>query len=95
MTGTGQFQLLSLNVITTNKIDAGKFLLLESNIWKGEEEVPSLRTGLVNDDLIHNRTTIVGEIRFLFYVPSNNAGGAIYGDFADIKEALTLTTQGE
>ncbi|MDR1562263.1 MAG: phage major capsid protein [Dysgonamonadaceae bacterium] len=93
MTGTGQFQLLSLNVITTNKIAAGKFLLLESNIWKGEEESPSLRTGLVNDDLLHNRTTIVGEIRFLFYVPSNNIGGAIHGDFADIKEALTLTSE--
>jgi hypothetical protein len=88
MTGTGQFQLLNLNVITTNKIPAGEFLVLESNIWKGEEELPSLRTGLANDDIIHNRSTIVGEIRFLFYVPTSNKGGAVHGNFADIKEAL-------
>jgi len=85
----GQFGLLGLRVITTNKVTAGTFLIGESGTWNIEEEAPSLRTGLVNDDLIHNRMTIVGEIFFLSYVPSNNAGGWVQGNFANIKEALS------
>jgi hypothetical protein len=91
----GKFSLLALNVITTSKVAAGTFLLGESGIWKVEEEPPQLRTGLVNDDFIHNRMTIVGEIFFLSYVPSNNAGGWLEGNFADIKEALAVVEVNE
>ena len=84
----GSFALLGLRVITTNKVAAGTFLLGESSTWFIEEEPPQVRTGLVNDDFIHNRMTIVGEIFFLSYVPSNNAGAWVSGSFADIKEAL-------
>lgn len=84
----GQFGLLGLRVITTNKVTSGTFLLGEAGTWFIEEESPTLRTGLVNDDLIHNRMTIVGEIFFLSYVPSNNAGAWVNGNFEDIKEAL-------
>lgn len=84
----GQFGLLGLRVITTNKVNAGTFLIGEGGTWYIEEESPSLRTGLMNDDMIHNRMTIVGEIFFLSYVPSNNAGAWIMGNFATIKEAL-------
>lgn len=91
ITQGGAFNPLGLNVITTNKVATGTFLLGESGIWKIEEEAPQLRTGTVNDDLIHNRMTIVGEIFFLSYVPSNNRGGWINGNFDDIKEALTAT----
>lgn len=87
----GQFGLLGLRVITSNKITAGTFLLGESGTWNIEEEAPQIRTGLVNDDFIHNRFCIVGEIFFLSYVPSNNAGSWLLGNFADIKEALTET----
>jgi polyhydroxyalkanoate synthesis regulator phasin len=86
----GQFKLLGLQVITTNKVAAGNFLIGEAGIWKVERENPTFRTGLVNDDLIHNRMTIVGEIFFLSYVPSNNAGGFIMGVFDDIKSALEV-----
>jgi hypothetical protein len=84
----GRFALLGLRVITTNKIPAGEFLIGESGSWYIEEEAPQLRTGLVNDDFIHNRMTIIGEVFFLSYVPSNNAGSWIYGNFDDIKSAL-------
>lgn len=84
----GQFGLLGLRVITTTKVEAGTFILGESGTWFIEEEAPQLRTGLVNDDLIHNRMTIVGELFFLSYVPSNNAGSFIKAKFADVKEAL-------
>ncbi len=85
----GQFSLLYLKVITSNKIPAGTALVGESGIWKVEREEPTLRTGLVNDDHIHNRKTIVGEIYFLSYVPSNNAGGFVEFNFDDVKEALS------
>ncbi len=85
----GQFSLLGLRVITTNKVPAGTFIVGESGTWYVEEEAPRLRTGLVNDDLIHNRSTIIGEIFFLSYVPSVNAGAWVQGNFADIKEALS------
>jgi hypothetical protein len=84
----GQFKILFLNVITTNRVAPGEFIAGESGIWKIEEEPPRLRTALVNDDAIHNRMTIIGEIFYLSYVPSNNAGGFIHASFADVKEAL-------
>lgn len=84
----GEFGLLSMRVITTNKFAPGEFLIGESNTWKIEEGEPIIRTGFVNDDLIKNRWTIVGEIPFLSYVPSVYSGAWIKGDFATIKEAL-------
>lgn len=84
----GEFSLLGLRVITSNKIDAGTFVIGESGTWFIEEEPVRLRTGLVNDDFIHNRMTIIGELFFLSYVPSNNAGSFVKGSFSTIKEAL-------
>jgi putative sterol carrier protein len=88
----GEFKILALNVISSNKVDSGNFLLGESGTWKVEEELPRLRTGLVNDDHIHNRMTIVGELFFMSYVPSSNAGSWIQGNFADIQEAIAVPT---
>ena len=84
----GQFNMLGLRVITTTRVTAGDFILGESDTWFVQEETPSLRTGLVNDDFIYNRMTIIGEIFFLSYVPSNNAGSFVKGKFSTIKEAL-------
>jgi HK97 family phage major capsid protein len=86
----GNFKVVYLNTITTNKVAPGEFIVGESGIWKVEEEPPRLRTALVNDDAIHNRMTIIGEIFFLSYVPSNNAGGFIKANFNDVKEALLI-----
>ncbi len=84
----GQFGILGLRVITTTKMEAGTFLVGEGGTWYIEESAPQLRTGMVNDDLIHNRMTIVGEIFFLSYVPSNRKGAWVKGNFATIKSAL-------
>lgn len=84
----GQFALLGLKVITTTRVDAGSFIIGESSTWFVEEEAPRLRTGLVNDDFIHNRMTIIGEIFFLSYIPSNNAGSFVKAEFSAVKEAL-------
>lgn len=84
----GEFSLLGLRVITTTRVEAGSFIIGESSTWFIEEELPRLRTGLVNDDFLHNRMTIIGELFFLSYVPSNNAGSFVKGNFATIKESL-------
>lgn len=84
----GQFGLLGLRVIVTTKIAAGTFILGESGTWFIEQESPTLRTGFVNDDLIHNRMTVIGEIFFLSYIPSNNDGSFVKAEFATVKEAL-------
>lgn len=84
----GKFGLIGLNVITTNKVPAGKFLIGDASTWYIEEEAPQLRTGMINDDFIHNRYCIVGEIFFLSYVPSNNKGSWIFEEFNTIKNAL-------
>lgn len=88
ITQGGEFRLLGLRVITTTEIEAGTFIVGESGTWFIEEERPQLRTGLVNDDLIHNRMTIVGELFFLSYVPSNNTGSFVKATFDSVKEAL-------
>lgn len=84
----GQFALLGLRVITSTKVTAGEFIIGESGTWYIQEETPRLRTGLVNDDFIHNRMTIIGEVFFLSYIPTNNKGSFVKGNFATIKEAL-------
>lgn len=84
----GEFGLMGLRVITTTEIAAGTFVIGESSTWYVQEEAPQMRTGLVNDDFIHNRMTILGEIFFLSYIPSNNAGSFIKATFASVKEAL-------
>lgn len=87
----GEFRPIGLRVIISTEIESGTFIIGESGTWYIEEEAPQLRTGLVNDDLIHNRMTIIGEIFFLSYVPSNNAGSFIKAKFEDVKEALKKT----
>lgn len=88
----GEFSLLGLRVITTTRVEAGTFIIGESGTWFIEEESPRLRTGLVNDDFLHNRMTVIGELFFLSYVPSNNAGSFVKGSFSTIKESLKKTT---
>ena len=90
----GEFSLLGLRVITTTRIASGTFLSGESDTWFIEEEAPQIRTGLVNDDLIHNRMTIIGELFFLSYVPSNNAGSFVKSTFSTVKEALKAPEAG-
>lgn len=88
--GTSEFSLLGLNIIESTLVPVGEFYVGESGTWYIQETAPELRTGLVNDDLIHNRMTIVGEVWFLSYIPSSNAGSWIHGDFETIKAQLQV-----
>lgn len=83
-------QLLGFRLITSNYVDPGTFYIGEAGSIFVEEETPSLRAGLVNDDLIHNRMTLVLENYFLAWQPNVNEGAWIKGDFDDIKDALQV-----
>lgn len=87
----GNFGLLGLRVITTTEVAAGTAIVGEAGTWFIEEETPTLRTGLVNDDLIHNRYTIVGELFYLSYIPSNHTGSFVKATFTEVKEAMKAT----
>lgn len=84
----GNFGLLGLRVITTTEIEAGTFLVGESGTWFVQEENPQLRTGWVNDDFVHNRITVLGELFFLSYIPTSHAGSFVKATFASVKEAM-------
>lgn len=87
--GGGEMRPVGLNVITSTLQPAGTFLLGESGTWEIEESGVELRAGYVNDDLIHNRQTMVLERQFVDWIPKSLAGSWMNGNFADIKEAIT------
>lgn len=86
--GGSEPRLFGFRLITSNYVPAGTFYIGESGTWYVQEETPIVRTGWVNDDFIHNRMTIVGELFFLSWIPSVFDGSWIAGNFEDIKDAL-------
>lgn len=88
ITNGGEFRPLGLRVITSTEMTAGTFMVGESGTWFVQEENPQMRTGLVNDDFIHNRMTIVGELFFLSYIPTSHTGSFVKATFTEVKEAM-------
>lgn len=88
--GGNEPRLFGLRVIVSNYVAPGSFYIGESGTWYVEEEAPTVRSGWVNDDFIHNRMTIIGEIFFLSYVPAVFDGAWVGGNFNDIKDALQV-----
>lgn len=82
------FSILGLNVITSTKVPVGTFKVGEAGVWNVNEEAPTIRTGTINDDIVHNRFCVVGELWFQSWVASNDIGAWVEGNFDDIKEAL-------
>lgn len=78
-----------LRVIISNKVAVGNFLVGESNTWKVDEYKPySLTIGWVNDDLIRNQYTAVGEVWFHSYIATADLAGWVYASFATVKAAI-------
>ncbi|MDR1090498.1 MAG: hypothetical protein LBL79_05415 [Prevotella sp.] len=88
MVGSNQIAGLSLKV--SNGIAPGKILMGDSNTWKEEHTGFISRIGLINDQLIRNEKTIVGEVFSLMYQANRDAGSWIYLDIDAVKEALTI-----
>jgi HK97 family phage major capsid protein len=79
----------SLNVLTSNLVSVGHFILVDSTCVNVEiYKDYSLRYGWINDDFIKNQYTAVGEIRAHVYLPDNNKNGLIYSDFLSIETAI-------
>lgn len=85
----GEVKPAGLNLILSTLVPVGTFYVGESGLFEVEVSSPELRVGYVNDDLIHNRQTMVLERWFLDWLPTVLVGSWVHGNFADIKEALT------
>lgn len=95
--------LLGFNVITSNEMPVGEFMLGESGLWKVEDETVTIKIGygieqikneqgLVTDvqaDLDHNRFRVISELWYHSWIDSAHEGSFVKGNFAAIKEALT------
>jgi len=84
----GEKKIDGINVYTSTAIDQGKFLLGESRTWREEHSSFELRFGWINEQLIHNEKTVVGEVFFILKQHDRDLGSWILGDFAAIKTAL-------
>lgn len=87
----GAVRPAGLNLILSTLVPQGKFYVGESGLFEVEVSADQLRAGYVNDDLIHNRQTIILERFVIDWLPTSLTGSWVFGDFADIKEALSKT----
>lgn len=102
MSPSGTVNMLGFPVLTTNKIDAGSFILGESGLYKIEDEPVQIRMGYginvtkdesgkvteVEHDTDHNRFRIIAETWFNAWIASAHAGSFVKATFTEVKEAL-------
>lgn len=88
ITNGGQLNILGLEVITSNELDAGELFIAESGTFQVREGQAILRSGYNDDDFANNRRTFILEQFYLFFLPTNYTGSILKGNFDTIKEAL-------
>lgn len=72
------------------KIPAGKIFVADMSKYNVSNYIPfSIRTGWINDQLITNQFTLVGESRFFGYVKNLDKNAFVYDDIATIETAIT------
>lgn len=79
----------SLRVYSSNSIPVGKALVGDSNTIKEEHSAFIMKVGLVNDQLVRNEETVVGEIFQLLYQNEFFEGSWVYDDLTVVKTAIT------
>jgi len=84
----GNNQIAGLRLYVSDAIEQGHVLIGESGTWREEHTGFISRIGLINDQLIHNEKTIVGEVYSLMYQRTSEQGSWIYLDLAAVMEAL-------
>ena len=83
-------KLFKLNVVETNQIPQGSFLVADMSKFRIRNYKPfAIYYGWVNDDFEKNLITIIGERRLHAYVYNNEIGAFVYATFAAVKTALT------
>lgn len=81
-----------MTIVETTRIDAGKFLLMDTSKWvvRNLEEF-KLQYGWENDDFTKNMVSVIAEMRLHSYQNDIDAGSLVYGTFATIQAALAKT----
>jgi hypothetical protein len=79
----------SLRVYGSNSIPAGNALVGDSRTIREEHSAFIMKVGLINDQLIQNKETAVGEIFQLLYQNEFFEGSWVYEDLATVKTAIT------
>ena len=79
----------NIAIVETTRIDAGKFLLMDTSKWfvRNLEEF-KLEYGWENDDFTKNLVSVIAEMRLHSYQNDIDAGSLLYGTFATIQAAL-------
>lgn len=79
----------NITTVETTRIDAGKFLLMDTSRWfvRNLEEF-RLEYGWENDDFTKNMVSVIAEMRLHSYQNDIDAGSLVYGTFATIQAAL-------
>lgn len=97
---TGVTSILGFNVVTSNRMEVGSFILGESGLYKVEDEPVTTRMGYgvtvtgsspvtaVVSDFDNNQFRIISETFFHNYIASNHDGAFVKAAFADVKAAL-------
>ena len=87
---TNDGKLFHMNVVETNQIPQGSFLVADMTKFRIRNYKPfAIYYGWVNDDFEKNLITIIGERRLHAYVYNNEVGAFVYATFAAVKTALT------
>jgi HK97 family phage major capsid protein len=72
------------------KVPAGKIFVADMKRFNVSNYIPfSIRTGWINEQLIDNQFTLVGESRFFGYVKELDKQAFVYDDIATVKAAIT------
>lgn len=79
--------LTQANKVTVGNAFVGDLKQFKVDVYKDFV----LKVGLVNDDLINNRFTIVGEIRYHRYISDARKTAIVYDSLSDVKTEITGT----
>ncbi len=79
-----------VTILPWEEIPAGKIFVADMKQYRIENYIPySVRIGWINDQMITNQFTMVGESRFFAYVKRLDRQAFIYDDLETIKTAIT------
>ncbi|MCM1555803.1 MAG: hypothetical protein NC048_09985 [Bacteroides sp.] len=69
-------------------VPAGKFFIADSSMISAVYTAVKLKAGWINDQLIHNTSTLVAELYWRVNYRNNEKNAGLWGDFATIKADL-------
>jgi len=79
-----------VRIVPWIKIPAGKIFVADMSVYNVINYVPfSIRIGWINDQLITNKFTMVGESRYFAFVKNLDQAALIYDDISVVQAAIT------